>query len=105
MTTLADLRVGWLAEREAHRLGGIVYYFERLDEAVKIGYTDSYARRRAKLRRQHGPLRLIAWEPGDPAHERLRHEQFAHLRIAPIPEWFNVERDLYEHIVALRAAL
>lgn len=102
MTELSHIR---LRKPHIHNRDGLVYYMERVDGAVKIGCTRSYQQRRSALVQRHGlPLKLVAWEPGYFDLEERRHQQFSHLRIAAIPEWFRVEEDLYEHILALRAA-
>lgn len=97
---------------------GIVYYLERRDGLIKIGYTQRYPSRRAKLLHQHGPLWLVAWEAGPgglhelSALEEQRHQQFARLRLpgknpgllCP-PEWFALDEDLYDHLLMLKALL
>lgn len=104
-TGLPQITFRWSKRANALSSTGIVYYLERSDGAVKVGCTRNYPRRRSALVRQHGFLALIAWEIGYDDVESLRHEQFAHLRIDPLAEWFQVQTDLYSHIMALRAAL
>jgi hypothetical protein len=119
-TGLPHIRLDWAADRVWLRQVGIVYYLERADGAVKIGYTQNYPQRRATLVHRHGPLPLVAWEPGSEgggadellALENLRHRQFAHLRLPSRnpgllfpPEWFAVDDDLFDHVLMLRAML
>lgn len=45
---------------------------------------------------------LLASEPGDVQLERVRHAQFAHLRVTARGERFAPEPDLLSHIAMLR---
>jgi hypothetical protein len=81
----------------------MVYYLEREDGAIKIGYTSDYPQRRDNLVQRHGPLLLVGWEIGGYDLEAQRHEQFAHLRIKPIAEWFRPGEDLIDHLLVMRA--
>ncbi len=119
-TGLPHIRLSWAADRAWLSQVGIVYYLERADGCIKIGYTQSYPQRRATLVYRHGPLPLVAWEPGSQnggweelaALEESRHRQFAHLRLPPrnpgliyLPEWFAVDDGLYDHLLMLKALL
>jgi hypothetical protein len=102
MTGLPNIRTRW--RRNGLAATGIVYYFERRsDGAIKIGCTKSYDSRRQTLTRQHGALSLIAYERGYYAEEAVRHEQFAHLRLDPVAEWFRPGEDLVDHVLMLLA--
>lgn len=102
MTTgLPNIRIGWRKNRLANT--GIVYYFERPDGAIKIGCTKSYDDRRYSISKRHGPLLLIAYERGYYEIEEQRHEQFAHLRLSPLAEWFQPAEDLVDHVLMLLA--
>jgi hypothetical protein len=101
---LPHLVLPW-AKDKTLRESGIVYYLERRDGALKIGCTVNYPQRRQTLVYRHGPLLLVAWEIGYYAVEEQRHEQFAQLRIDPAAEWFEVDADLYDHVLMLKALL
>ncbi len=81
----------------------VVYYLLRADNAVKIGTSICLPQRRKQLQYRHGPLRLLAWEPGDRDLEQQRRWEFAfcHLEL----EWFRRSRPLSEHIRQIRAEL
>lgn len=99
---LAHIRLRWSRYANVFGRTGIVYYLERADGLIKIGYTHSYPRRRQDLFARHSHLRLLAWELGSYHLERLRHSQFDGLRLDPIAEWFALGASLREHIIDLR---
>ncbi len=101
---LPHIRLPWTKRRYALEKSGLVYYLQRADDAVKIGCTANYPDRRSNLVRQHGSLRLIAWEPGYSSLERERHRQFEHLRLRPGAEWFRLGADLLTHVRSLLVA-
>lgn len=74
-----------------------VYYMERWDGMVKIGFSGNVEARKATLEEEFGPLDLLATEVGGRIKERQRHEEFAHLRQGR-SEWFAVDDDLRAHI-------
>lgn len=76
-------------------LGAIVYYIRR-GEVIKIGTTTTPWQRFATLR----PDEILAFEPGTVIEERMRHQQFRHLRCAG--EHFRAEPELLEHIAQVR---
>jgi hypothetical protein len=104
-TQLPSVKFVWARERHTLRESGLVYYLQRASGAVKIGCTANYPQRRTALGQRHGPLCLVAWEPGYYAVEQQRHRQFARLRIDPMAEWFRVDDDLLDHILSLLAVL
>lgn len=79
----------------------VVYYLQAASGDIKIGFSASLPRRLDKLREEHGPLTLLATEPGGWHREQGRHEQFAEYRIRPDREWFRPSPDLLQHIAEL----
>lgn len=73
-----------------------VVYYMRLDRLVKIGTTTLI---RARFDAIH-PQGVMALEWGDRELERRRHNQFA--TVHSHGEWFHLEPELVDHIVALR---
>lgn len=72
-----------------------VYYFRAQDGLIKIGRSVDVRRRLKALLVDSAAL--LAIEPGDHRKEKLRHRQFAHLRIG-MSEFFTPAGDLLEHI-------
>lgn len=64
-----------------------VYFVEREDGAVKIGFTDAPERRIAQLRREYGKLELLAVIPGSIEVERALHKRFNPDALGA--EWFR----------------
>lgn len=79
-------------ERQEHA----VVYYVRLRDTIKIGYTSDMRGRMASLL----PDELLAMEPGGEALERMRHRQFAHIKIRG--ERFEIAADLLAHVEMLR---
>jgi len=104
-TGIPHLKIRWTTERYQLGQTGMVYYLERSDGPIKIGYTHNYPQRRDTLVQRYGSLLLIGWEVGASAIEAERHEKFAHLRLKPIAEWFAPGEDLIDHVLMLRAML
>lgn len=102
---IPHIQLPWQAYAARLEREGVVYYLERTDGSIKIGHSCNYPGRRSTLVYRHGPLVLVAWEIGYYDVEAARHEQFAHLRIAPIPEWFEPGDELIDHVLMLRALL
>lgn len=73
-----------------------VVYYLRFDQRVKIG-TSHRPRQRLKAIRHD---ELLAFERGDRALERRRHQEFASLREGG--EWFTLATPLVEHITSLQ---
>lgn len=75
-------RAGTWADRRS-----VVYFAQRADGAVKIGFTDDVQRRLRELRPEHGPLELLATIPGDKRTEGAFHRLYAEARLDG--EWFR----------------
>lgn len=85
------------AEETARAENSRVYYVQReSDGLIKIGTSRTLADRLKNLRREHGPLRLIAAVGGSHAEEAALHRQFAELRTAG--EWFRPGLPLLRHL-------
>jgi hypothetical protein len=94
-----------IAERPQFAQGSVVYYLRRrADQAVKIGFTASLPKRVRVLSRDHGPLDLLATEPGGWHLEHKRHEQFNRWRIDPDREWFRPGAPILRHVRILAAS-
>lgn len=65
----------------------IVYFVQRLDGAVKIGFTSDLSRRLREVRRDHGDVRTLATAPGAGVAEGVLHRRFAAFRVEG--EWFS----------------
>lgn len=85
------------AEKRPTPTGSVVYYM-RLGNRVKIGMSASLVNRVADIQ----PEELMATEPGGYDIEKLRHQQFAELRVSG--EWFRLEDPLTSYIANLAAA-
>lgn len=72
----------------------VVYYIDLGDGTAKIGFTTNLRRRMQSL--FVDPSRLLAVERGGREQERMRHRQFAHLRIGR-SERFRLTDELREH--------
>lgn len=78
----------------------VVYYVQRQsDGLIKIGTSRGLAPRMVTLKREHGPLLLIAVVAGSHKEETALHRQFKELRAKG--EWFRPELPLLEHVYAL----
>lgn len=84
-------------EREMRE--AVVYYLQRGDGLVKIGFSRRFPSRLAALTRDHGPLTLLAAHTGGRPAERHWHRRFATARVWG--EWFTLTADLAEHIEAV----
>jgi len=65
----------------------VVYFVQRHDGAVKIGFTSDLPRRLREVRNEHGPVRRLATAPGSSVAEAALHQRFAAFRIEG--EWFQ----------------
>lgn len=102
---LPPIRIPYANRRQHSVHGGcVVYYLERADGMIKIGTTANFSQRRCSLRREHGSLTLLAWEPGSYELERERHELFEYERPEK-SEWFEPSWFLINHVVGLRAVM
>jgi len=84
------------ADQDAIREAMAVVYYIRMRDTIKIGTTMNMGTRMPSL----VPDEILATEPGSEPLERLRHKQFAHLRIRG--ERFRPEQDLLDHIEMIR---
>lgn len=75
-----------------------VVYYMRLGNRTKIGTTVNLRKRMAVIQ----PEDCIAYELGGYNLERIRHQQFAHLRVSG--EWFDLQDDLVRHVNGLVVA-
>lgn len=80
---------------------GFVYFVERQDGAIKIGWSSDVMRRIFELRRGSGAAcQLLACYPGDKPDELRLHSTFADCLIGD--EWFRAEEHLTAFIDALK---
>lgn len=80
----------------------VVYYLQREDGDIKIGYSANWYSRARALACEHGRLVLLATEPGGFTLEQHRHGNFSALHVTG--EWFRPGPALLRHIVGLVAA-
>lgn len=97
----------WIAERfkgrktVAFNRRGFVYFVEREDGAIKIGWSSDVMRRVFEIRKDNGAAaQLLACYPGDKPDELRLHGVFAPLLIGD--EWFRPEADLLAFIDAFK---
>lgn len=100
---LVNLRIArQLKAADAHAKASTVYYVQRIDDLVKIGYTGRDLRYRlSNLRGDHGPLKVLATHKGGRAAEKAQHARFAALRV--FGEWFRPEPALLAHIAHINS--
>lgn len=96
----------WIAERFKGRRSiafqrkGVVYFIEREDGAIKIGWSSDVMRRLQEIRKEYlSACQLIACYPGNKTDELRLHATFSDCRIAE--EWFRPEEHLQAFIAAL----
>jgi hypothetical protein len=73
-----------------------VVYYLRFGDHVKIGTSRNLLRRLSALQYHE----VLAIEPGDRLHERLRHSQFESNRSQG--EWFELDADLEDHVAHIK---
>lgn len=96
--TNAELASARARPGEPAESGSIVYYIRRA-EVIKIGTTVNPRRRFTSLM----PDEILAFEPGGPKEEAMRHRQFHWCRVSMKSEYFRVTKGLLDHIASLRA--
>lgn len=74
-------------------------YYVRIGDHIKIGYTKNVPARMSQLRTD--VRNVLATEPGGPELERLRHKEFAGLRIGRREDFWPHDR-LLRHIELIR---
>ncbi|WP_069751593.1 hypothetical protein [Streptomyces sp. EN16] len=89
---------GWQQRRSRPDRQSIVYYMRRAD-FIKIGTTTDPHSRFSSLR----PDEILAFEPGGPDDEYLRHRQFLWCRVGKRSEYFRQTQKLLAHIDTLVA--
>jgi hypothetical protein len=97
----------WIDERfrgrktVAFERKSVVYFMQRDDGAIKIGFTSDILRRVGELRKkERSPIELLACYPGGKPDELRLHATFASSLIGD--EWFRPDEDLVAFIEALR---
>jgi hypothetical protein len=83
----------------------VIYYLQRGDGAVKIGWTRDLRQRVYQLEREHGPLVLLAWEPGDRVFEQALHVEHRDSRIDRRYEWFRLSPAVEGRIASIHEDL
>lgn len=88
------------AEEAARAESSRVYFVRReSDGLIKIGTSRTLAARMVSLKREHGPLHMLATTGGAHKEETALHRQFGELRAEG--EWFRPGLPLLEHVYAL----
>lgn len=84
-------------EQQRRAREATVYYVQRADGLIKVGFTGRPLQYRlSQLRTEHGPLEVLATHKGGRDAERIQHRRFDHLRVTG--EWFQPEPELLAHI-------
>lgn len=97
MREIEEARVADNIDPEIDDPDSVVYYL-RFADRIKIGFSRNLGNRLLAIPHDE----LLAIEPGGPAVERRRHQQFAQHRI--VGEWFAASEDLRAHIAEIKAA-
>ncbi|MET0590412.1 MAG: GIY-YIG nuclease family protein [Naasia sp.] len=100
LCAVCEWRVGDLPDAELPPPRVDVVYYIRFDDRIKIGTSANPRQRLGALWHEE----LLAFERGDRALERRRHEQFRALRLERT-EWFTAAPELEAHIDTLRAGV
>jgi hypothetical protein len=94
---------GVTALRLAETAESVVYFLRRRDGRIKIGRTSQLRTRVQTLQCEHGPLVLLATEPGGKDRERELHQQFAFCHWQG--EWFVPSTALCDYIDAVNESV
>lgn len=89
------------AARQQVARDAAVYYVQRGDGLIKIGFTTNWQQRFPSLKREHGPLDLLATHKGGRRAEGVQHERFKEHRV--VGEWFYPAPELLDHIARISA--
>lgn len=89
----------WDAERAAKHERSVVYYVQRSDGAIKIGYTSNLTSRLSAFSIVT-PVVLLATMKGARKAERAMHRRFAADRLGG--EWFQPSPELMAHVELLQ---
>lgn len=77
----------------------MIYFLQRANGDIKIGFTEHYYQRRSTLKSKYGHLELIGYLDGRRAEERALHIQFAEFNTGTDgKEWFYPRVELMEFI-------
>ena len=74
----------------------VVYFMQRSDGCIKIGFSTNVGDRVRAIESSTGPINLLATVPGGLEQERKLHETFAYCRVHG--EWFNPDSELLKLI-------
>lgn len=74
----------------------LVYFLQRSDGPIKIGYTQALPQRIAMLETATGPLDLVGLEHGTRQREQILHGMFRAVRL--YGEWFAPSRELVDYL-------
>lgn len=85
-----------LAEERQQARAATVYYVQRADGLIKIGYSARMQQRMSALRREHGPLTILTTHAGGRDAEQAQHWRFSEYRVTG--EWFEPAPGLLAHI-------
>lgn len=95
-----------LAEQSAERAreleaSSVVYFLQRSDGLIKIGFSARFRTRLSTLSKEHGDLEVLTTEPGGRGRESELHARFHQARV--VGEWFRPTRSLRSYIASLKA--
>lgn len=75
----------------------MIYFVQRADGAIKIGFSDNFQFRFRQLESKNGRLELLGLMDGDLTTESEMHSRFQHLHFDK-KEWFRDSQDLRQFI-------
>jgi hypothetical protein len=80
----------------------MIYFVQRANSDIKIGFTDDWQSRRLTLQHKQGRIALLGWIEGGVAKEKELHKQFRDYRINKKhrSDWFEVNQGLLDFIQA-----
>jgi len=80
----------------------VVYFLQRSDGLIKIGYSGVFRQRLARLVRSHGPVNVLKVISGTKDDERILHARF--IKYHEFGEWFRPSEALLVEIQSIAAS-
>ncbi|GAB4351446.1 MAG: hypothetical protein Kow0026_08520 [Oricola sp.] len=79
---------------------GTIYFVQKTDGMVKVGFTTTLSRRLTTLSKSHGPLEVLGTINGDKQRERSIHRQLERFNV--YGEWFRGEGEVIDYVRSLK---
>lgn len=80
-------------------MAGKVYFIQRSDGLIKVGFSSSFSQRFAQLAKSHPGLALLKLIKGDGRREKMIHHQLR--KHHEFGEWFRPEREVFDFIASV----